>query len=230
LVLSASSIKVWLQCGRRFYYDQVLRILGRPNMAMAVGTAVHAGVEATHKGLDATGATETAFAGEMTKMGGSVVDDPVVAFRDAEMMLALYRAKVAPTFKPTIVEREFVIRANGVLVSGQIDAADDDVRDTKTTANLSKFRPQKHRLQLNLYRLGYRAITGRWPGRLLLDVLARNGRYKQVEIEVDEGEVADVLMLVSSAIMRGDYEPTGALNGSCARCPYLEICPYAVTD
>lgn len=229
LVLSASSLKSWLTCGRKYWYEQVLRVPGAPNMAMAIGTAVHAGIEALHKGENLprlnVGLGLAAEIGKMSPLPSS--EECQQASDDALTMFEMYQEKVAPTFRPTMIERSFVIRVNGTLVSGQIDAADEDVHDTKTTATLSKFRPEKHRLQLNLYRMGFRSITGRNPARLLLDVLARNGRYKQVEIDVDEGEAVDVIALASRAILSGDYEPTGTLNGSCPRCPFSQICEFS---
>lgn len=230
LVLSASSLKTWLNCGRRYWYEQVLRLPSAPTMEMTIGTATHAGVEAHHNGQDALEATESAFGREYEGMDHTGGDDPAAGLHDATAMLALYRENIAPTFHPTIVERDFLVRLNGVLVSGRIDAADDDVHDTKTTATLSRFRPERHRLQMTLYRHGFRTITGRWPGRLLLDVIARNLRWKTVEVEHDDGELADVLALASRGILGGVYDPTGALNGSCSRCSFWRICEFAVTD
>lgn len=231
LILSASSISAYLRCGHAWLMGNIWRVPAAPNMAMAVGTAVHAGVEQFWKGLpDPVGTTQGAFRRELESMPTFDKREGEQGIVDAHNMLKVYFEKIAPTFRPTIVEKAFVMDIQGILVSGQIDAADEDVHDTKTTATLSKFRPERHRLQMTIYKLGYAVLTGRAPRRLLLDVIARNGRWKTVEIEPDVNEFMGVLGLVQTGIMRGEFPPNGALNGSCARCPYLEICDYARPD
>lgn len=231
LILSASSISEWLRCHYAYLLGSVWRVPAPPNLDMAIGTAVHAGVEALHKGgPDPVGSLQDALIDAMESMPAVPEAEATQGLLDALAMFRLYQDKIAPGFHPTLIEQSFVIDINGVTVSGQIDAADEDVHDTKTTATLSRFRPEKHRFQLSLYRHGYRAITGRWPGRLILDVLARNGRWKQVELQPDDHEVASVLALTSRGILSGDFSPTGALSNRCPRCPFLEVCQYAVVD
>jgi hypothetical protein len=144
LLLSASSIKTYMDCGYKYLLEHVWRLPAAPNMDMAIGTAVHAGVEAMHKGLDPREQGELATFSLDREWAG---DD--MGFTEAEKevfgMMVLYRKNIAPTFHPTLIEKDFVIRVDGTLVSGRIDAADEDVHDTKTTANLSKFRPERHR-------------------------------------------------------------------------------------
>jgi hypothetical protein len=234
LIVSASSMKEYLTCGYRYLLSSVWRVPGAPNMDMAIGTAVHAGVEALHKALpEPLEATETALLAELDKVRGPDPTSPSRAMNEASDMYRLYAAKIAPTFKPTMIERSFVTRINGYLFAGQIDVADDTdaVRDTKTTASLTKFKPERHRVQMTGYRFGFKSITGRWPTRLLLDVVTRNLKWKTVEIEPDQDEFITSLTLTQRGILGGDYEPTGASSGACARCPYSTgVCRYARLD
>lgn len=233
LVLSASSLKVWLTCGHRYLLEHVYRVPAPPNMDMAIGTAVHAGVEAAHKGENLPRLNVgLGLAAEIGKMPSVTSNEAQKASDEALAMYEVYRTKIAPDFTPTIIEQSAIVRINSVLFSGQIDAADDQgVHDTKTTATLSKFRPERHRLQMTGYRFLYRAITGHLPRRLLLDVIARNLKWKTVEIEPDEGEFVDVLTLTAQGILEGRYEPTGASSGACNRCPYSTgVCTYARLD
>ncbi len=228
LVLSVSTMKTWLSCRYRYLLSNIWRVPAPPNMDMAIGTAVHAGVEAMHKGLpDPLGATVAAFDREMAPSADQLGLNLGEGLLDAEKMLGLYRQKMAG-YHPTMVEKDFVARMNGVLVSGRIDGADEeDVHDTKTTANLTKFKPERYSFQSNIYRWGYKVLTGRMPKRLLLDVVTRNGKYKQVEIKPDDS-VFDTVGVVSAGILKGEFEPTGALSGECARCPYARgVCSYA---
>lgn len=237
LILSASSITTWLRCHRQYLYSSVYRVQGGQNLAAALGVAVHAAAEAFWKSpTRPQAALRRAFEAEVVNvpvpyeepLGGLVVD--------GERMVGVYIAQVAPRFTPTLVEQEFLIdvaEVPGVLLSGTIDAADEnDVRDLKTTSMISRFNPSSYSLQLNLYGLGYRALTGRAPRRLLLDVLTRSGNvpYREIEVEADVGGTLDVIGLARDDILNGDYSPTGADAGMCKWCSYREICPSAKVD
>lgn len=154
---------------------------------------------------------------------------------DALKMLDTYIANaVSPA--PRFIEQPFLLRLDGVVLSGIIDLGDDDVRDTKTRAGKTingkkptAFDPESHRIQLSLYALGFRVLAGFAPRRLLLDVLSRSGTYKQYEVQPDFGGLREVVKSVDTAIGRGEFEPTGALSGSCYYCPFANTCRYSLT-
>jgi CRISPR/Cas system-associated exonuclease Cas4 (RecB family) len=231
LILSASSISTYLKCKKMYLYSNVYRVSGGQNLAAALGTAVHAAVETLWKSPKRPEtALERSFERELALVPLPYEEPPETVLADAKRMYINYVQKVVPTFKPTLVEEKFVIEVEGISISGTLDAADEDVHDLKTTSMISKFRPDSYNLQLNLYRLGYKALTGGWPRRLLLDVLPRRGNftYKQYEVPVETRDTLDVLGIVSQGIMAEDYSPTGATNGACRWCSYQEICPDAL--
>lgn len=231
LILSKSSIGTWLTCYRQYMYGYVYRIPGAPSLDMAIGTAVHAGAEAHWKGHDPIEATQKALDREVALIPHVTVDEGVQADKDALAMTRLYLDKIAPTFTVTMVEQDFLIRVDGTLVSGRIDAADDkDVHDTKTTSTPSKVDAAHNQLGMTIYRHGYKSITGHLPERLLLDVVAKNGRVAVKEVEPDDQGMAEVVAMVARGINEGDFAPTGASRGECVRCPYATICPSAKLD
>lgn len=232
LILSASSIKGYLSCPHRYYLENVLRIPAPSSMQAVIGIAVHAGAEAHVKdGPRAAGeALRASFAAEVESVpaGGEITAlDGLV---DAGKLLDLWKRHIQPTLGPTtLAESNFTITVDGTLFTGQIDFADDSVHDTKTTETLSKFRPESHRMQLTGYRHGFRALLGYWPKRLILDVLARNGRWKQVEMEPDDRELANAVAIVSRGVSDSNFDPTGATSGACKWCPFAGgICRFAV--
>lgn len=233
LILSASSISTYLQCHYRYLLSNVYRLGSGQSIAAALGTAVHAAVESYWKGVPTRpqAVLERVLTAELAKV--PVLDeDPAAVLVDGHRMLNTYIREVVPTFTPTLVEKTFVITVDDVTVSGTIDAADEDVHDTKTVAMISKFDPLNHTLQVSLYGLGYQVLTGEKPKRLLLDVLPRGGRvsYRQYEVQPEVGELLDVLGVVRDGIGKEDYEPTGATAGVCIWCPYKLQCRYAKTD
>ena len=202
-------------------------------MPAAVGQATHAGVEALQKPLPLRPekALQRAFEHEVASVPADEVTADPGAFSDATAMLARYQEEVTPTFHPTMVEQPFVLRTLGVRISGVIDSADeriDELRDLKTTAQVSKFRPERYQLQATLYDWGYAALTGRHPRRIALDVLGRNGRimYRQFEMTPDHAAAQDVIGIVRDGILRESFEPTGAISGQCRWCPFKRVCTY----
>jgi RecB family exonuclease len=235
LVLSSSSVSTYLRCGYRYYLAEVLRLPAAGSVAMALGTALHAGVERLLKNdpRRPVDALYEAYAREVDKITDPE-EDPATALPDAVKMLDVYTTQVWPGEKPVAVEEKFVMRIAGVLWSGIFDRRDKDtVRDLKSTAgktingNKPKFDLGNHQLQMDGYRFGFKSITGRWPRQLLLDVITRTGKYRQYEITPQPATFLDTLGIVRDAIMQRSYEPTGTLNGSCSYCPYRRTCEYS---
>jgi len=231
IILSHSSIAEYWKCHHRYYLNSVLRLPGVGNLAMALGTAVHAAAEAIYTSpLKPLAVLRRSFAAETAGLPAQEMSDDPGALGDGETMLATYQREVVPTFHPTMNERAFTVRAEEVLLTGIIDAADDeDVHDTKTTSLISKFHPESYQVQMTIYHWGYTAITGHAPKRLLLDVLPRGGkvRYRQVEVKPAHGEVRDLVRLTAHGIMQRDWTPTGALSGACAYCPFRTSCEFS---
>lgn len=236
VVLSTSAISAYLRCRYAYLLGYVFRLRGVQSVPAAIGQAVHAGVEALHRGEAAQNALYAAWETETANVPPAALAADPDALPDALTMLRVYKKEVHPSFRPTLVETPFTYQAGGAVISGVLDAADDDLRDTKTTAgktingNKPNFDPRNYDLQLALYRLGYRALTGNWPKRLLLDVLTRRGTYRQYDRtdEVNMGDAIDIVAVVRDGIAREEYEPTGALNGSCRYCAFTERCTYVV--
>lgn len=228
LRLSKSSLDTYLECGYAWYLGHVLRLKASPTLHMIAGRAVHAGIEAHWKGEDHVEALQAAWDGDVASTGLEGTDEAAESFLDALRLVGTYIDKIAPTFTPTLVEAKFLIRVDGVLVSGAIDAANDDVHDTKTTSTPSKVDPKLHRVEMTIYGWGAQSLTGRPPGLLLLDVVGRNGRVKQAVVEPDPAGASEVIGYVARKIGEGTFEPTGARTGQCHRCPYANRCSYAV--
>lgn len=229
LRLSKSSLDLWGDCNYAWMLAYVYRIKGAPTLHMIQGRAVHAGIEAHWKGEDALERVRTAFAADVASVPDVDPAMAVEALQEAVGLVSTYVAKIAPTFTPKLVEARFLIRVNGILVSGAIDAADDDVHDTKSTSTPSKVDPKRHEIEMSIYHMGFEALTGKPPGKLLLDIVGRNGRAATKEVAEDRRGAAEYLGYVAGKINAGEFEPTGARTGQCVYCPYAvdNFCKYA---
>jgi hypothetical protein len=232
LILSKSSIDEWMRCHKAWMFGYAYRIKGAPNLDMFVGTLLHGMVEGYWRGTDPEKALVATWDREVQSMDPLASDEVSRCLADARGLFQTYLDKIVPTFPkpPTLIERDFLIRVNGTLVSGRLDCATEDpdeVRDTKTTSTPSKVTPERHQLGQTLYAWGFAAITGRMPARLLLDIVGKNGRVAVKEVEPDFAGAAEVVGMVAKGIREGDFAPTGAAKGSCWSCPYQAICPDA---
>lgn len=237
--VSASAIGVYLTCEKRYLLEYVYRQGGEGrSFAAAIGAAVHAGVDALWQGrTDPYDVLRRRWAREVALMP-AYDEDPAVGQADAERMLTVYGTQVKPTFVgETRIEVPFSITVNGMGVTGTIDAMNDDLRDLKTTAGKSingrkapTFTPSRYDLQLGLYRIAYRFITGHDPKRTILDVLTRRGTYRTYERKTDPTETLDTIGVVTDGILGESYRPTGAYSGMCKWCPVSGVCSDAILD
>ena len=238
VVLSTSAISAYLRCHYAYLLGYVFRLKGEQSVAAAIGQAVHAGVEALHRRQPSQDALRAAFISEVASVPRDALAADPAALVDAQTMLDVYEREVLPTFSPMLIETPFSFQAEGTIITGVIDGADDDVRDVKTTSGKTinwrkpRFDPSRYDMQLGIYRMGYNILTNRWPKRLLLDVLTRRGTYRQYDrtADVNTNEVLDVIGIVRDGIAREDYDPTGAMSGACYWCSFKARCAYAVTD
>lgn len=240
LVLSTSAITAYLRCHYAYLLGYVFRLKGEQSVAAAIGQAVHAGVEAMHrqKAVSPVDALQQAWMLETGAVPTIALDADPDGLSDALRMLDVYREEVLPTFHPTYIEAPFQFQVAGAIITGVLDGADEDVRDLKTTAGKTingrkpRFDPERYDLQLGIYKMGYNILTGRWPKRLLLDVLTRRGTYRQYDRtdKVNTGDAIDAIKVVRDGINREEFEPTGAYSGACHWCSYVSRCSYAVID
>jgi hypothetical protein len=206
-----------------------------------VGTAAHAGIEALLRGREPSAAVLRAWDAGVDRVPADDLAADPDGLRDAVAIPPVYQREVMPTFTPDLVEEPFAVvpAGMGVTVTGVIDAADtrtDDLRDHKTTAGRTiagvrpSFSPEPHDLQLALYRLGYRGLTGRWPQRTRLDVLTRTGKHRSYDREPSVADALDLVSIVRDGVNRQDWEPTGADSGACNWCEFRARCGHARLD
>ena len=236
IVLSHSSTAMYWKCHWQWYIRNILQLPERPKLAMALGKAVHAGIEAFHT-KPIRPRTELWRVFDAEKVRKEDLDADPLAIRDGLVMLRTYMLEVSPTTVPTMIERPFTIRVENVLWTGIIDSADektDIVDDVKTTSGKTingrkpSFSPDRYDMQLTGYGEGYRALTGRAAKKLRLIVLKRTGKWQVYEREPRLGEFLDLVRLTRDSIMGRSFEPTGLLNGACQSCQFTEVCEFYV--
>jgi DNA helicase-2/ATP-dependent DNA helicase PcrA len=138
--------------------------------------------------------------------------------------------------KPTYVEKEFGFALGPDRVRGRFDRVDEDllgatIIDYKT-GEIAKQKVADRRaaesLQLKLYALAWREMTGALPQRVELRFLESNlvGRHVPAEADLEEAVVA--VKAAAAGIRARAFAATPSYN-ACRNCAYNQICPFTAT-
>jgi RecB family exonuclease len=245
------------RCEMQYFFRRVeLRILP-PAVAMVVGTATHKSVEANMQSklkdgklLEVAAIKEIAavtlnqrweaegilLTDEEWAAGEKMVRGEAV---DKAVNLSVCHHKVlAPTIRPTAVERKWVIELEGypMDLGGQIDLQEKDcIRDTKTSAKSITQDVADKSDQLTMYALAGKVNDGAIPGSLALDnlvALKRGAKANTLWTKRDEQDVQIFLRRIERAIeviQTGKFMPCSSDSWCCNPkwCGYFSICPFS---
>ncbi len=138
--------------------------------------------------------------------------------------------------KPTYVEKEFGFSLGRDRVRGRFDRVDEDllgatIIDYKT-GEVAKQKVADRRaaesLQLKLYALAWREMTGALPQRVELHFLESNLVGRHTPAEEDTEEAIAAVHAAAAGIRARAFEATPSYN-ACRHCAYNQICPYTAT-
>jgi CRISPR/Cas system-associated exonuclease Cas4 (RecB family) len=103
------------------------------------------------------------------------------------------------------------------------DYKSSDVRDPAKARQRAR-----DSLQLQIYAMGYEAMTGRLPDQVALHFLD-SGLVGRVDVEPKRiARARERIAMVADGIRAGRFEATPEPM-ACARCPYRDICPSSST-
>lgn len=206
--ISPTQLNMYLRCPAQYYFRYIEGLVIAPNAAMTKGWTVHKGIEENYKQkietkkdmrledileFTATVFEEKAEETEWDEDKGKTKDEAI-------QLISLYHTSVAPTVQPVCVEQriEVPLEDIGINLLGFIDLVDSEgyIRDTKTARRSPAKNAIDKNLQLSVYSLAYRKLTGRNEQGVKLDYLVQNKTPKVVTLETKRTE-DDLLRLQS---------------------------------
>jgi CRISPR/Cas system-associated exonuclease Cas4 (RecB family) len=104
------------------------------------------------------------------------------------------------------------------------DYKSSDVRDPVRARQRAR-----ESLQLQIYAMGYEAMTGRLPDRLALHFLD-SGLVGQVEVDPKRLEKARQKIRRAAAGIRAREYPATPEATACGWCPFRDICPASLAN
>ena len=243
LSVSHKQVDDYQTCPLKYEFIHILHIPLRQHHAVVYGNAVHKAVEFYLR---------RRAAGNYTSL-----DDFLRAFDDAwrnegfltreheeqrkragvAALTRFYHEEEASGQKPTDVEREFGFDLGLDRVRGRFDRVDDtpdglvivDYKSSDVTDQKKADQRAKDSLQLKIYALAQREMTGRLPVRLELRFLETGlvGRHRPTDDDLQKAREA--VAEAARGIRRRQFEPTPEYQ-ACRFCPYNQICPSTATQ
>jgi len=258
ITLSHKQIDDYQTCPLKYFNVHVKRIPIRRHHAVAYGAVVHKVVEyyLTRRAVgnytpldDLLAIYERAWAGE-----DILHDRPGVSREPAEGFLTreheearkaagrdalkrFWNQEEADGIKPTYVEKEFGFTLGPNRVRGRYDRVDEDLLGTVIidykTSEVTRQKDADRRvagsLQLKMYALAWREMTGALPQRVELRFIdsAVVGRHSPTAEDAVAAIVAVEAAAAGIRARRFDATPSW---GACRSCAYNQICPYTATS
>jgi DNA helicase-2/ATP-dependent DNA helicase PcrA len=257
LVLSHKQIDDYQTCPLKYQNIHVKRIPIRRHHAVAYGAVVHKVVEyylrrravGNYTPLDDLLAVyERAWAGEDILRDRPGASEPAEGFltreheeaRKAagrEALRRFWHQEEADGVKPTWVEKEFGFTLGPDRVRGRFDRVDEDllgavIIDYKTsdvTRQKDADRRVAGNLQLKMYALAWREMTGQLPQSVELRFIDANVVGRHTPTAGDTEEAIAAVQTAAAGIRTRRFEATPSW-GACRSCAYNQICPFTATS
>ncbi|HBR33665.1 MAG TPA: hypothetical protein DD734_03460 [Firmicutes bacterium] len=243
--ISSSQINLILDCSAKYMFRYIFRIRPPSRPFAARGKAVHRGLEynyrqkiETHEDLPLSDVLEVAsdaFDSMLAYVQWDSEEDPG-QFKDQTVeLISFYHQLVAPTIQPVMVEQPVIIDIpeTDFIIKGFIDLIDSNgyIRDTKTK-NITP--PQKvvdNSLQLTIYAMGYRQLTGKAEAGVILDNvvnLKKGPKYVPLvsqRTDRDITRITNIARAIVGCIKSGSYCPNpNSMMCSESQCEFWKIC------
>jgi DNA helicase-2/ATP-dependent DNA helicase PcrA len=256
LVLSHKQIDDYQTCPLKYFNVHVRRIPIRRHHAVAYGAVVHKVVEhylrrravGNYTPLDDLLAVyDRAWAGEdilHERQGGH---EPAEGFltreheearraAGREALKRFWHREEADGVKPTWVEKEFGFTLGLDRVRGRYDRVDEellgaviiDYKTSDVTRQKEADRRVAGSLQLKMYALAWREMTGALPQRVELRFIDSSVAGRHTPTAEDAVEAVGAVKAAAAGIRARRFAPTPSYN-ACRSCAYNQICPYTAT-
>jgi DNA helicase-2/ATP-dependent DNA helicase PcrA len=243
LVVSHNQVDDYETCPLKYHYVHILRIPLRQHHAVVYGNALHKAVEFYLR---------RRAAGNFTPL-----DDFLRAFEDAwrnegfltreheeqrkhagiEALTRFYHEEEASGQRPAAVEQEFGFELGPTRVRGRLDRVDEtaegaviiDYKSSDVSDPKKADQRARESLQLKIYALAWRAMTGRLPARVELRFLESGLAGRHRPTEADLSDAREAIEAAARGIRQRRFDPTPGYQ-VCRYCPYNQICPSTATQ
>jgi DNA helicase-2/ATP-dependent DNA helicase PcrA len=242
LTVSHNQVDDYKTCPLKYQYIHIKRIPLRQHHSVVYGSAIHKGVEFYLR---------RRAVGNFTSL-----EDFLKAFDDAwrnegfltreheeqrkragiEALTRFYHEEEASGQKPTDVEREFGFALGPTRVRGRFDRVDDtpdgtvviDYKSSDVTEQKAADKRARESLQLKMYALAQKEMTGNLPARVELRFLESGLAGRHRPTEKDLADAREAIEEAAAGIRARRFDATPGYM-TCRYCAYNQICPSTAT-
>src|SRR5512144_1087417 len=243
LAISHRQVDDYETCPLKYQYIHILRIPLRQHHSVVYGSALHHAVEFYLRRRAAGNYTSLedfllAFDNAWRNEGFLTREHEEQRKRAGVAALTrFYHEEEASGQKPTDVEREFGFNLGATKVRGRFDRVDDtaagsiviDYKSSDVTEQKAADQRARKSLQLKMYALAQKEMTGRLPVRVELRFLESGLVGGHVPTENDLVEAREAIQDAAHGIRQREFEATPGFQ-TCRYCPYNQICPRTATQ
>lgn len=253
--ISASQLTMYEKCGEQYRRRYIENEKIPPGIAMVKGIGVHDGARGnyrqkieSHQDLPSTEIVEMAVAAYEKSIANGVMMTPdeketgesnvIAAGKDSVVTLTnLFSNEVAPAYQPAWVEEKqrliLTEASHDLMAVMDMATVDELVTDLKTTGKKKNQDEADQSEQLSFYALVYRALTGKLPRAVRLDVLIekKTPEYQildSIRTDVDLTVLLRRINTMLDGLKKGVFIPAQATAWQCNPrwCGYYLTCPY----
>jgi DNA helicase-2/ATP-dependent DNA helicase PcrA len=153
-----------------------------------------------------------------------------------EALTRFWHQEEAEGVKPTWVEKDFAFSVGNNRVRGRFDRVDEDLlgatiidyKTSEVTRQRDADRRVAGNLQLKMYALAWREMTGRLPQRVELRFIETHVTGGREPTEADLDEAAAAVEATAAGIRARRFDATPSRQ-ACRYCAYSQICPFTAT-
>jgi DNA helicase-2/ATP-dependent DNA helicase PcrA len=242
LLLSHRQVDDYQTCPLKYRYVHQLRVPILRHHTVVYGSTIHAVVEFYLKRRVA--GSYTSLDDLLEEYERKWLNQGFISWEHEEERKRAGRAALtrfwhqeeAEGLKPTWVEKDFAFSVGANRVRGRFDRVDEDLlgavivdyKTSEVTRQKDADRRVAENLQLKMYALAWREMTGALPQRVELRFIETHvvGRHTPGEADVQAAVAA--VEAAAAGIRARRFEATPSRQ-ACRYCAYSQICPFTAT-
>jgi len=242
LLLSHKQVDDYQTCPLKYRYIHLLRVPILRHHAVVYGATIHKVVEYYLLRRAAGNYTSledllACYAREWDNQGFLTWEhEEARKAAGHEALTRFWHEEESGGTKPTAVEKEFGFSLGPDRVRGRLDRVDEDllgatIIDYKT-GEVAKQKDADRRtaesLQLKIYALAWREMTGAFPQRVELRFIESHVVGRHTPTEADAEAAVAAVKAAAAGIRARRFEATPSYR-ACRFCAYSQVCPYTAT-
>jgi DNA helicase II / ATP-dependent DNA helicase PcrA len=242
LLLSHKQVDDYQTCPLKYRYVHLLRVPILRHHTVVYGSTIHEVVEFYLKRR--VEGNYTALADLLAEYERKWLNQGFLTWEHQEARKAAGREALtrfwhqeeADGLKPTWIEKDFAFTVGNNRVRGRFDRVDEDllgavIVDYKTSEVIRQKDADRRAaasLQLKMYALAWREMTGRLPQRVELRFIETGVVGRREPTAADLETAMEAVGAAADGIRARRFEATPSRQ-ACRYCAYSQICPFTAT-